>query len=363
MSWCEICKTGKFKAKNGKLVEVTENDLDKIVTEFSAQTFPAPIVIGHPKDNSPAFGWVDSVKREGNKLFAKFKDVVPEFAELVNQKVYPNRSLAYYPNHTIKHVGFLGGTQPAIKSLAPYQFSEDEEAEIIEFSASDDYKFRTIGNILQDLRDFLIERYDIETADKLVSTWRIEDLKTIETAEAAAAFCEALEKTAEITVGIGEHIASPEASELPAEFSEQLNMRDTKIANLEAEIKQKEFEAKKKEHIEFCEGLVSEGKLTPANRATAMNLLELASNAGVYEFSECGEANAEEQVKQFLNASPKAVELSEIASEDNVEDEALEFSEPAESAKQIKEYADKHGVDVLEAKKALKKGKNKKGVN
>lgn len=363
MSWCEICKTGKFKAKNGKLVEVTENDLDKIVTEFSAQTFPAPIVIGHPKDNSPAFGWVDSVKREGNKLFAKFKDVVPEFAELVNQKVYPNRSLAYYPNHTIKHVGFLGGTQPAIKSLAPYQFSEDEEAEIIEFSASDDYKFRTIGNILQDLRDFLIERYDIETADKLVSTWRIEDLKTIETAEAAVAFCESFEKTeepeAEPTVD-----EEPPAPELPAEFSEQINTANARIANLEAQIKQKEFEAKKKEHTEFCEGLVSEGKLTPANRATAMNLLELASNAGVYEFSECGEANAEEQVKQFLSASPKAVEFSELVTDKDAP-ETIDFSDGAAVAVAITTYQNEQAAKgrVISATKALKELKGDKNDN
>jgi hypothetical protein len=41
------------------------------------------VVIGHPKLNAPAFGWVKEVKADGDLLLAKFGEVNPDFEAAV----------------------------------------------------------------------------------------------------------------------------------------------------------------------------------------------------------------------------------------------------------------------------------------
>jgi hypothetical protein len=85
----------------------------------------APIVIGHPKDNAPAFGWVDSLKREGDILYAKLKNLVPEFVEILKRKLFKKRSISLYPDLSLRHVGFLGAGIPAVKGLEDIKFSDE----------------------------------------------------------------------------------------------------------------------------------------------------------------------------------------------------------------------------------------------
>lgn len=129
MNYCEIFKTGVHTSANGNKKEWTTGDLDKIVEKFNEKKPTTPIVIGHPKSNNPAYGWVDSVKRDGEKLLATFKQVNNEFAEWVNKGLYKNRSISLYPDLTLRHVGFLGAVPPAVKGLAEYQFEENQDYE------------------------------------------------------------------------------------------------------------------------------------------------------------------------------------------------------------------------------------------
>ena len=52
---------------------------------MNKKSHEAPVVIGHPKDNAPAFGWVEELKTDGKLLYAKFKQLVPEFIEAVKK--------------------------------------------------------------------------------------------------------------------------------------------------------------------------------------------------------------------------------------------------------------------------------------
>lgn len=131
----EIFKTGTHTSSNGTTKTYTEADLDNIVKSYNPKEHEAPIVIGHPKNNSPAFGWVESVKRVGNKLYAKAKDLLPEFVELLKKGVYKKRSISLDNEGKLVHVGFLGGKAPAVKGLADIKFSADSDS--FEFANND----------------------------------------------------------------------------------------------------------------------------------------------------------------------------------------------------------------------------------
>jgi len=182
----EIFRTGTHTNSNGDEKSWTEKDLDSIVSKYNPQEHEAPIVIGHPKDNAPAYGWVEGLERKGSVLYAKIKDLVPEFVDIMKKGLYKKRSISLYPDMTLRHVGFLGATPPAIKGLADIKFSE-QEAVTFEFS---DWKDNRIAAIFQRLRDFIIEKFGLDTADKIITSYDIEDVKLPDDEVAQSAFAE-----------------------------------------------------------------------------------------------------------------------------------------------------------------------------
>ncbi|RKZ64551.1 MAG: hypothetical protein DRQ99_15305 [Candidatus Parabeggiatoa sp. nov. 3] len=122
-NWIDIFKTGLQTSSSGDKEQWTEEKLDEIISNFGQlDQNEVPVVIGHPKMDSPAYGWVDKIRRVKNKLQVKFRDLVPEFITGVKEKRWPNRSIRLA--HTDKgwrliHVGFLGAAAPAVKGLKP----------------------------------------------------------------------------------------------------------------------------------------------------------------------------------------------------------------------------------------------------
>jgi hypothetical protein len=123
--WVEIFKTGVHTDSNGNTRTWSKQDLDHIASRYNPTVHEAPVVIGHPKENAPAYGWVESLKREGDTLFANLKDLVPEFVDLLKRKLYKKRSVSIYPDISLRHIGFLGAKPPAVKGLADIEFSDD----------------------------------------------------------------------------------------------------------------------------------------------------------------------------------------------------------------------------------------------
>jgi hypothetical protein len=124
--WFEIFKSGTHTDAAGNEREWTEADLLQIANNYNDGGHEAPLVIGHPKDNDPAYGWVEQLKAEGGVLLAKAKDVAQEFADAVKQGLYKKRSISLYPDLTLRHVGFLGAVPPAVKGLKDLQFEDAE---------------------------------------------------------------------------------------------------------------------------------------------------------------------------------------------------------------------------------------------
>src|SRR3990167_3692661 len=133
MKRIEIFKTGKHTDSNGNTREWTEDDLSKIVNSYNPQVHEAPVVIGHPKDNAPAFGWVETLKKEGGVLYAQVKDLVPEFVDTVRKGLYKKRSISLYPDMSLRHIGFLGAVPPAVKGLGDVAFGDSDELRVMNY--------------------------------------------------------------------------------------------------------------------------------------------------------------------------------------------------------------------------------------
>jgi len=125
----EILKTGKFTSSNGVEKEFNLSDLEKIAADYNPSVSEAPIVIGHPKTNDPAYGWIDSLKVSGDRLIASAKQIVPEFMESLKNGLFKKRSVSLTPDGYLRHVGFLGAELPAVKGLADINFSDDRSAD------------------------------------------------------------------------------------------------------------------------------------------------------------------------------------------------------------------------------------------
>lgn len=171
-----VFKVGRHIDSKGNPFDCTSEKLDAIVRLYNNRgpEDAAPIVIGHPTLSAPAWGWVKKINRIGDELIAETKNDVPEFVQWVTEGRYKNRSIALNPDLSVRHIGFLGGTPPAVKGLGPVQFST-EESITIEFCDA----APTIGRIFQRLRDFLIEKFGQDVADRILSSWDIENLLTM----------------------------------------------------------------------------------------------------------------------------------------------------------------------------------------
>ena len=129
--WKEVFKAGVHTDANGNEREWTQEDLDSIIEKYNNQLpddkHEAPVVIGHPVNNSPAYAWVEELKRDGETLLAKFTQIDPQFEDLIKEGRFKKVSIALYPDMMLRHVGFLGAIPPAVKGLKDSQFSEDKQ--------------------------------------------------------------------------------------------------------------------------------------------------------------------------------------------------------------------------------------------
>jgi hypothetical protein len=183
-NWFEVFKAGTQTDSKGVTREFSEADLNSVVANFKPKT--APLVIGHPTMESPAWGWASELKAEDGVLYAKADEVSSEFAQAVEDKRYPNRSVKLEKvenGYKLAHIGYLGGKPPAVDGLA-WQFNQDENADTLtfEFAAGDMDSIslrtsNTLTRLMGNLRNFITDRFGSEAADKVVPEYESEWLK------------------------------------------------------------------------------------------------------------------------------------------------------------------------------------------
>ncbi|AJO79217.1 hypothetical protein [Pseudomonas sp. MRSN 12121] len=177
-------RAGKHVDSQGRKVEFTETDLAASISGYDPALHRAPLVIGHPKDNGPAYGWVRSISRNTKgEATAVPEQVHNDFAEGVAAGTWYPRSASWYaPDdprnpkpgiYYLRHIGFLGAQPPAIKGLSDIEFDDGDGVVEIEFG---DFGDAVSAGIFRRLRDWFIDQFGQETADRVVPGWDVDNL-------------------------------------------------------------------------------------------------------------------------------------------------------------------------------------------
>jgi hypothetical protein len=254
--WTAVFRTGTHTDSGGNTRTWKEEDLEAIAKNYDPARHEAPVVIGHPKENSPAWGWVEGLKRKGDVLYASLR-LVPEFMGLLRKGLFRKRSVSLYPDMTLRHVGFLGAQPPAVKGLPDIPFSSGEDGAFIE----------------------------LDFSEEMIKGKEVEKMKS---------FIEKLRRLLREELGEAEDFSAPEA-----------------LRAKEKELREKEAAMRRREARSFCESLLAEGRLTPAMMKSGVaEFMEYLSQAeGSHQFSEeGGEATTPlEFFRGFLRSLPRSV--------------------------------------------------------
>jgi len=118
--WIEVAKTGKFPQG-----DLDQNLFDKLVKNFKPDEHEPPHTLGHIREShndKPAFGWIAGLKRVGNTLLAKSKQVSKTLDNFVREGAFKKRSIGIRINTNgepyLHHLAWLGSTVPAVKGLS-----------------------------------------------------------------------------------------------------------------------------------------------------------------------------------------------------------------------------------------------------
>jgi hypothetical protein len=299
-----------------------------MVASYDPALHRAPIVVGHPPADAPAYGWIDGLAVAGDRLQAKPAELDAAFVEMVRAGRYRTVSAAFYTpgspanpkpgSYYLRHVGFLGAQPPAVKGLKAVSFAAGDEGVVV---FADGWSLEIMARLLRGLRETWIARFGQEDADKALPSWEIDRLaeqavveQQGEAAEARPAFTEPPtpkpKETAHVTTQPGGG-ASPTARE--QELEQQLAAERARTAAFA----EREARARRSDDDAFLAGLENQGRLLPANRPLAAGLLARLDGSDAVSFAEGRAAETpRDALRALLAAQPKAVEFGEVAGGD-----------------------------------------------
>lgn len=315
----EIFRTGTHRAMDGSEHVFDAARLQEIVGTYDPATHEAPIVVGHPEHDDPAFGWVKGLRVDGDRLIAETDQVDPEFADMVKAGRFKKRSPAFYApdskgNPTpgkwhLRHVGFLGAMPPSVKGLKPAAFAADDS-----FVAFGDMEtvgriLRSVASALQRVREFIIESSSVEQADKVLPGW------SIETINEQTAWLD--DKTKSPAWSEPENPENDVSTQDIAKRQKELDDRDAAIAAKETDLAKRAQAARLATDAAFVEGLVTEGRVLPAEKDGLVAFMgTLPETEDAVAFGEGEKAKKTSPVaflQGFLKGLPKRVDFSERA--------------------------------------------------
>lgn len=276
-----LFRTGTFTSVEGVEVSFGASDLASIAASYDAAANPAPFVIGHPKLNDPAYGWVDHLEVEGEELLA-YPDpdrTEPSFAEAVKAGRYAKVSAQFYPpnnphnptpgQYYLKHVGFLGAHAPGVKGLGIVSFADGDAG----------------------------------------------DLVTLEQEKAMPPTDENKDQEASF-----------------AEREQKLTDRETAIKAREDAAEKKAKEDRHNANVSFAESLFDAAKIKPAGKPLLIGVLDELGNASAdtVSFGEAGDMAPRDALIKLLEGAQPLVSLGEAAADDGKStDKLVSFAAPA----------------------------------
>ena len=321
----EIFRAGRHTDDAGTVHNFSAADVAGMVASYDPALREAPLTVGHPEHNLPAYGWVKDlgVNPAGN-LVMNTHQVQPQFAEMVDAKLFKKRSASFYPpTHSnnpkpghwyLRHVAFLGAQPPAIAGLA--DFAEGDASGTVNFSEAD-----STGTVCFSEPFFNQEqiRMTQELKEQLAAS------------QAQAAVADAARSKAE-----GEAAA---ANTRLAQFTEAAHRERTAG------------------FTSFAEAQVRTGCLLPKEKDAAVAVLGTLADAQPVSFAEAGATrtvSAVDFLKDLIARAKPVVSFSEQAAGalPGAAGSAAGLSD-AEIDTQAKAYARQHKVNYAEALSAV----------
>lgn len=257
-----IFRTGSFTSSEGVVVSFGAAELASIAASYDPDKDPAPLVVGHPKLNDPAYGWIGRLAVEDDHLVAYPDQVEPSFAEHVNAGRYKKVSAQFYlPDHPgnptpgqhhLKHVGFLGAHPPGVKRLGTVSFGAADDAHLI----------------------------------------------TIEQENAMS--------------GPTEQEASF------AEREQSVSQREQAVAAREKAIAERASKDRHATHVSFAEAMIGKATLAPAGKELVIGLLDTLGDAepATASFGEGVELTPHAAMMKLLDQAQPLISFGEIATDD-----------------------------------------------
>lgn len=260
-AWIPSFRAGDY----GEQGRYTEADIQELVDTFAPKAFGVPIVVGHPKVNSPAWGWLDGARRAGDVLELHVSEVDADFAAAVGERKFDRVSVKFRRRPSdqklqLIHLGFLGAWPPGVDTLGRVQFglgqTQFEEGFEVAFSDGDDTQGAALGGLTQ--------QFQQAGAARKGRTMDEEEFKLFK-ADTEARFAE--EKRAR------------EAAEAKATAAEQ------RTQQFAAELAQTKSRQALRETESYVDGLVAAKKLPPALKPGLATFLFSLSGTTEFEFA------------------------------------------------------------------------------
>jgi hypothetical protein len=282
--WFEIFRAGDY-SKAGKGV-ITPDDLKRVVRNYDPTYHEAPETLGHRSDDQPAYGWLDGLMVDGDKLLARERQVDPKFDEARKAGKFKKRSAAFYTDENgrvtgLRHLAWLGAGIPEVKGLADVAF-DDHGSKFITVDFGEE---ETVDKpIKEQLAEFFAELFSGKktSAEK---TFGEDEVKRLATEAAALA-------------------AAPLQAEIATLKAQSVKFAEREAALAGGEVKQRATAAVAR--------LKTAGKWVPAFEKMGLGLVfdELAKVEATVEFGE-GDAKKKitplEALVLFLEGLPKIV--------------------------------------------------------
>ena len=320
-----IFRPGRHTSMQGATIDFGESDLIATANAYDPARHEAPLVIGHPRADAPAWGWVGGLTADGGGLFAAPRQLDPAFAEMVRAGRFKKVSASFYtpdsPHNPVpgvyylRHVGFLGAQPPAVKGLAPVNFAEgdtDEGCVSFDFAESPGL-LRWLADLFRGLREYVVEKDGAETADRAIPSYAVSGLQEMAAASAAQAaeipaFAENLPPKKEHTM---------QKQETPP--AENIDFAETKARadELERKVAYLTGIARKERASRVVDKALADGRLTPAQSVGLADFMAGLDEEGTFDFAENGGKTTSMSpaafMAAFLERLPKQVDFSEAA--------------------------------------------------
>lgn len=309
----EIFRIGTHRDMGGRSLSFGDDVLAQIADYDPAN--PAPIVIGHPRDNSPAYGWIKSIRQVGDRLLATPERLNPDFLTALKAGSYRRVSASLFPpdapanprpgRWSLRHLGFLGGAAPAIPGLALPEFAD---------GGALTYQFTTVAimdlNILKDIEG------DITPAD-VAAAMGVDEAMLMALLDAPM-----------------------EEEEMPPEFAE-LNRKN---AALQARLEAMELARVREKVSSFCDALIAQGKPLPLPKGAVVDFVVSLDRAKTYDFADTKKVTPHDFALELLKHLPQQVKFGEVAGGGS-----LDFADDSVAIEKAIKQKQKEGLSYAEA--------------